>query len=314
MSWEIIFESTACDFCGSTKTRVLFEGPDRLLGLPGHFRVVQCVQCGLLRQDPRPTRETISFYYPLEYEPFAIDKEHSCLRRWERRYGMFKRRRAIERRCSGGRLLDVGCATGDFLYEMARSGRWEVEGVEPNAEAARYGQEHFGLTIHVGELKTVDLPAKAYDVITMWDVFEHLHDPMANLRIIARLLKPGGWFVFSIPNVESWERWLFGKHWRGWELPRHLYFPTRKLMTAMLHEVGMDIQDWQCFGGVRYTFLTSMRFWLEEAVGRGFLTSFVLTLNAVLFMQPFIVPLIIFLKHFKLASIITGFARLIVDQ
>jgi hypothetical protein len=72
----------------------------------------------------------------------------------------------------------------------------------------------------------------------------------------------------------------------------------------------MDIQDWQCFGGVRYTFLTSTRFWLEEVAGRGFLTHCMLTLSALLLMQPVILPFIALLKHFKLTSIITGFARL----
>ena len=105
MSSEPVFESVACTFCGSSDAQLLFEGTDRLLYLPGEFRVVRCTRCGLLRQDPRPTPETIAFYYPPEYEPYsvAIDEEPSRLRRWDRRYGMRKRQRAIERRCPGGR-------------------------------------------------------------------------------------------------------------------------------------------------------------------------------------------------------------------
>jgi len=312
MVQKVVFEFTGCNFCGNTEEQILFEGPDRLLGLPGRFRVVRCTRCGLLRQNPRPTRETIIFYYPPEYEPFSItiDKESSWLRRWDRRYGMLKRRWAVERRCPGGRLLDVGCAKGNFLYEMARSGRWEVEGIEPNAEAARYGQEHFGLTIYIGELTTVDLPAKSYDVITMWNVFEHLHDPMANLRVIAQLLKPGGWFIFSIPNLGSWERWLFGKYWVGWELPRHLYFPSITLMKAMLNKVGMDLREWQCIGGAYPSFLLSLRFWLEGVAGSSLLTRIILAMSASLPIRLVTAPLFNLLTRFNRASIITGFAQI----
>jgi SAM-dependent methyltransferase len=312
MGQGLVFESTKCAFCGSTEIQPLFEGPDRLLGLPGKFRVVRCVDCGLLRQDPRPTRDSISFYYPPNYEPYsiAIDEEPSRLRQWDRRYGMCKRRWAIERYCTGGRLLDVGCATGNFLQEMARSGCWQVEGIEPNAEAARYGKERLGLTIHIGELTTVELPTRFYDVITMWNVFEHLHDPIANLQVIARLLKPGGWFIFSIPNLDSWERRLFGKYWIGWELPRHLYFPSKSLMGAMLHKVGMEIRAWQCLGGAYFSFLFSLRFWLEGVLGRTSLTHAILTLWASWPLRLATAPFFGLVTFLNQASIITGFAQL----
>lgn len=311
MSTESAFESVPCDFCGSEDGQPLFEGPDRLLGLPGRFRVVRCASCGLLRQDPRPTRETMKLYYPPEYEPYsvAIDEEPSRWRRFDRRYGMRKRRHAIERFCAGGRLLDVGCATGNFLYEMARAGRWQVEGVEPNAEAAHYGQEHLGLKIHVGELTAVDLPAESYDVITMWNVFEHLHAPMANLRAIARLLKPGGWFVFSIPNLRSWEYRLFGKYWMGWELPRHLYYPTMELMTSMLKQVGLSMRDWQCLAGAYPSFLLSLRFWLEGTVGRTAFTRSLLALSGALPVRLLMAPLFAVVTRLNRASLITGFAQ-----
>lgn len=311
MSTEPIFESVPCGFCGCNQVEPLFEGPDRLLRLPGRFRVVRCVSCGLLRQDPRPTRETIDFYYPPEYESYsvAIDEEPSYWRRWDRRYGMRKRRHAVERLCPGGRLLDVGCATGNFLHEMARTGRWQVEGVEPNVWAARYGQEHLGLRIHIGELTELDLPAASFDVITMWDVFEHLHDPMANLRVVARLLKPRGWFVFSIPNLHSWEHRLFGRYWIGWELPRHLYYPTQELMESMLESVGLRVRGWRCIGGAYISFLASLRFWLHEVIGSAGLASRLLAFAGALPTRLLVAPLFALITRLNRASIITGFAQ-----
>jgi SAM-dependent methyltransferase len=223
---------------------------------------------------------------------------------------MRKRQRAIERFCPSGRLLDVGCATGNFLHEMARSGHWEVEGVEPNAEAARYGQERFGLKIHIGELTTVALPAGTYDVITMWNVFEHLHKPMENLRAIARLLKPKGWFIFSIPNLRSWEYRLLGKYWMGWELPRHLYYPSSELMETMLRSVGLWVRDWQCLGGAYPSFLLSVRFWLEDVAGHTLLTRGLLLMSGSLPVRVLVAPLFALITRFNRASLITGFAQL----
>lgn len=312
MNTEPIFESIACDFCNNVEVEVLFEGPDRLLNLPGWFRVVRCKSCGLLRQDPRPTRETIKFYYPPEYEPYsiAIDDESSFLRRWDRRYGMYKRRRAIERFCSKGRLLDVGCATGNFLYEMKRSGRWEVEGVEPDSESAQYARDRLGLKVYIGELTNINLPPHTYDVITMWNVFEHLHRPMENLRAVSRLLKPGGWFIFSIPNLNSWERHLLGRYWMGWELPRHLYYPSQELMESMLLSVGLSLQEWRCLGGAYPSFLLSLRFLLEGTIGYTPFTRALLLMSNSLLMRVLMSPLFTLITYFNRASLITGFAQL----
>lgn len=311
MTLEPVFESMPCAFCGSSEAQSLFEGTDRLLYLPGNFRVVRCARCGLLRQDPRPTPETIGFYYPPEYEPYsaAIDEEPSRFRRWDRRYGMCKRQRAIERHCSGGRLLDVGCATGNFLYEMARTGHWQAEGVEPNAEAVHYGREHLGLTIHAGELTELALPAAAFDVITMWNVLEHLHAPAENLQAVARLLKPGGWFVFSIPNLASWEYRLLGKYWMGWELPRHLVYPSAEQMQTQLHSLGLVLMDWQCLVGAYPSFLLSLRFWIEGVAGRTRWTQALLALCGSLPARLLTAPAFALLTRFNRASLITGFAR-----
>lgn len=313
MGAHLVFESTPCDLCGSSRSKPIFEGPDRLLKLPGSFRVVQCVNCGLLRQDPRPTHESMLFYYPPEYEPYsiAIDDELSFIRRLDRRYGMLKRRKAVEKYCKGGRLLDVGCATGIFLYEMARTGRWEVEGIEPNPEAANYGRNRFGINIHIGDLMTVDLPNRFYDVITMWNVFEHLHYPMENLKVVARLLKPGGWFIFSIPNLQSLEYRLMGKYWMGWELPRHLYYPTKDHMELMLSRVGLRLREWKCLGGAYFSFLLSLRFWLEEKGRTSIFARLLLSVMGSLAIRIVFSPPFAILTYLNRASIITGFSEYI---
>lgn len=237
------FETVPCDLCGSVETEILVRGPDRFLTLPGEFTMVRCRHCGLVRQNPRPTPDSIGSYYPPQYAPFsvAIDDERSIVRRWDRRYGMWKRRRVVERHQSGGGLLDVGCATGNFLYEMARSGRWRVEGIEPNAEAVAYARQRFGLTVHLGRLAEIALPPDSFDVITLWNVLEHVHDPMSNLRAAYHLLRPGGFLVFSVPVMSSRLRQWFGAHWVEWDLPRHTFIYSLQTVEAFAEQAGIRV-------------------------------------------------------------------------
>jgi len=308
---EVEWEQAPCNLCGQAGGDLVLEGPDRLLHLAGWFRVVRCPRCGLLRQDPRPTPQSIGFYYPTEYGPYsiAIDDEASSLARQDRRYGMWKRRVAIERYVPGGRLLDVGCATGNFLHEMARSGSWEVEGVEPSPEAAARARQRLGLAVHVGRLEEVELPASVFDVVTMWNVLEHLHDPLASLRIVRRVLKPGGLFVFSIPNMESIEAKLFGRYWLGWDLPRHIHFFPRPVASSMLREAGLSLLRWRCLAGAYLSFLLTLQFLLEGAAGRTWWSRALLALLHWMPMRLLAAPLFWVLTQANQAAIITGFAR-----
>lgn len=265
-STRVEWEEADCDFCGQSDGELVLEGLDRLLDLPGSFRVVRCPRCGLLRQNPRPTRASINFYYPPNYEPFvtAIEDEERAIVRWDRRYGMRKRVRLIERLQPGGRLLDVGSATGLFLAEMQRTGRWTTFGVEPSDAAASYARQRFGLEIFQGTLEELPLDEGPFDVITLWNVLEHLHAPITALQQVASLLGPKGWAVVTIPNLDCFEAMVFGRAWLGWELPRHLYWFPVEHLHKMFRAAGLEIQDTRCLMSGHNTFGLSLRFWLAE--------------------------------------------------
>ncbi|HEY76441.1 MAG TPA: class I SAM-dependent methyltransferase [Thermoflexia bacterium] len=304
-------ELVPCDHCGSTEERELFEGPDRLHRLPGIFRVVECLQCGWIRQNPRPTVETIGFYYPPDYINFiqAIEDEPVWWRRWDRRYGILKRRRSIERLQPKGRLLDVGCATGIFLHEMQLAG-WEVVGIEPDPAAAGYAQQRFGLDVRVGRLGQVGLPSASFDVITLWDVLEHLHTPWADLREIHRLLVDGGLLVIRIPNLESPEARWFGPLWLGWDLPRHLYLFPRRALAAALSELGFTVEGLQCIATSYSAFLMSLRFYLEDRYPPpARWPRHILRLGHTMPLRLAFAPLFWMISRARLSSLITLFAR-----
>jgi 2-polyprenyl-3-methyl-5-hydroxy-6-metoxy-1,4-benzoquinol methylase/Zn ribbon nucleic-acid-binding protein len=100
-----------------------------------------------------------------------------------------------------GKLLDVGCATGKFMAAAATRG-WEVSGVELNDDTASIARAD-GLDVVTGTLQELPIPDPAFDAVTMWDVIEHVTDPVALLTAAGRMLGPGGWLWLATPNVDG---------------------------------------------------------------------------------------------------------------
>lgn len=263
---DLIWERTACSACGSVEEVLLFEGSDRMLKLPGTFRVVRCTRCGLVRQDPRLAWESLQHYYREEYGSYTSipDKPASSLQRLSWRYGQWKLLRAIGHFQRGGRLLDVGCGNGIFLAEAQRTGRWDVTGIEPTESAAANARRAVQAPILSCRFSEAELPAASFDVITMWNVLEHLPDPVADLRRAHTLLKPGGWLILAIPNMESLAVRVFGSRWLGWELPRHLYMFPRRSLDRILASVGFRVARRQCLSLSYATLGANLEFWSQD--------------------------------------------------
>ena len=106
---------------------------------------------------------------------------------------------AGELRPERGRLLDVGCGAGVFL-SLARVRGWDVRGVENSAAASRYAGESVGVEMGEGMLKAVSHESGTFDVVTKWDSIEHVAHPLAVLREVRRIFKPGGYVMLHTPN------------------------------------------------------------------------------------------------------------------
>ena len=307
LSWV----NSSCDGCGAEGGQLLFEGHDLMMGLPGQFRLVQCPQCGLFRQNPRLDWESLKDYYPEDYNSYAkiIEKERSTLRRMLRRYGMWKRLRSLEQFQTGGRLLDVGCGTGIFLGEAQRSGHWELMGVEPTPQAAAYTHEVLGISVLAQRFNEVELSVGTFDVITMWNVLEHLDSPIKDLRHAYQLIRPGGWLVLEIPNVDGIGVKLFGRYWLGWDLPRHLYLFPQKHLRRILGEIGFEWVDARCIAGGHSSLELSIEFLLKAKNIDNSVTRFLLRLYRSLPARIVFSPLFWLTDQFRQCSLITIFAQ-----
>ena len=236
--------------CGADSSTPLVYTEDLLFPSDERFQLVSCERCGHIYQNPRPTPAAIGHYYPENYHPFliAVEDEPSPLRRIDRAFGLHMRTSAVHKAAGGrpGRLLDVGCATGVFLDGMRKLG-WQVQGVEPSAYAASYGRRRFGLDVFEGLLEDAPLPPASFDAITMWDVLEHVHEPQPVLAELARLLRPGGVLVLSLPNPDSLEARLLDQYWLGWDLPRHLNLFRPAQLRASMARHNMPVERIRSF-------------------------------------------------------------------
>lgn len=312
MTLTLQWEQPACNFCGSSETHPKLIGPDRLLGLPGMFTIVECATCGLYRQFPRPVWESLKAYYPEHYVSYT--EHHSQItsrfRRFERRYGMWKRMRAVKGVCSKGRLLDVGCGSGNFLAEVQNHLGWDAIGIEPNASAANYATRHLPFEIVNSSFLEYSSSGEQFDVVTMWNVFEHLPYPLDALSHTNGLIKPGGWLIGSIPNMEGLDSRVFKDLWLGWDLPRHLYFFSRKLLNDALQASGFSLESVQCIASTYAAIRHDLEFWSQTwEPGKDFQKELLLGLYNFPLTKIALSPFYWLFDRMTLSPIVTFFAQ-----
>lgn len=265
---RIELEECRCCLCGSDQSELLYTRSDLALGLPGEFKVVRCSSCQLIYLNPRPTVDSIGYYYPPSYEAYSL-VEVDELKGWSRWLGTMhlnKRCNVVAKRKKGGRLLDVGCSNGRFLHHMRHFGEWERYGSELIPEVAEDGRSRYGLNIFTGTLEDASFDDHYFDAVTLWDVLEHVYNPAETLVEVSRILTDDGLLAFSIPILDSLGGRVFGQYWVGYEVPRHLHIFTRETLDQMLEKAGLTKVDEMALYGSNYAFADSVRFTLR---GRG---------------------------------------------
>jgi SAM-dependent methyltransferase len=241
----IEWEEANCLLCNSPRWSLLCEAPDRNPAGSGlWFAVVQCQRCGLCYTNPRPSPRCIGQFYSGDYRSHRASRRHG--KSWWRRLVRARRTPGKLRHSpslpSRGRLLDFGCGNGNFLERMRRLG-WQVTGVDASVAAVRRLQNELGLDARLGTLPHAELAAGSFDLVTMWQSLEHVHQPLPVLREAQRLLVPGGMLVVSVPNIDSLPFRWFGASWFGLDLPRHLTHFTPPTLRLMLEKVGLRVRS-----------------------------------------------------------------------
>ena len=298
-----------CPGCGATQEEVtvLLRGRDRLTGAPGDFEVLACGECGLAFTEPRIGPDDFATYYPESYSayvPRARIQRRSIGERIDSlhldalvRVGPYRR----VWRQGPGRVLDVGCGTGDLAAVFARGG-WQAYGIEPSTQAAEFAREA-GVEAVNGTLDDAPWEDGFFDAIVFNHSLEHIDDPAAALEKAARMLRPGGLLAIAVPNFGSWHRRAFGSAWFQLDLPRHLQHFDRDSLRELVSRSGLRPVAASAasmrpspLGSIQYALLGGMRYegrwfrilaWalsplllLSDRVGEGDCLHLVATKNA----------------------------------
>ncbi len=250
MSLEVAsldLQEAACILCGDENGATRFtDGP---------FRVVDCPSCGLAYLTPQMVAGDLADLYQSDYweshkaRDFGYTDYRGDVDLYVRTFR--RRMRLVDRFFARpGRLLDVGCAAGAFLHVAGEAG-WQTQGVEVSAPIAEFARERFGLdNITVGTLDDVDAPEDGYDLITMWDVIEHLPDPQAALRKVWEMLAPSGRLILETQNVTAPFARLMGRRWQHFKQPEHLIHLNPDTAARLLGDCGFEvIENTSALGG-----------------------------------------------------------------
>lgn len=197
-----------CLLCHSTTKTYFNYG--RYTNQP--YSLVRCSSCGLIQTEPMPTEDFLREWYQRydvlgEREPYyqALTGENPLATSEgmdiARRLAWVKRALANGKwqTANGVRLLDVGAGPGVFLDLVRRAG-WQGTGIELSSRAAAASRERYDVDVREGTIEAVALPQASFDVVTLWDILEHVRDPRRMLERAYELLKPGGLLFIETPN------------------------------------------------------------------------------------------------------------------
>jgi len=250
-----------CYFCGRHDEHLRF--------VDGDYRVVDCTHCGLVYVTPRLPPERLHEMYQSEYwesdraKEFGYTEYLADRELYERTYR--RRTRTIGRyRTDPGHVLDVGCAAGFFLNVMREQG-WTTAGLEISQPMVEYAQQTLELPdVRRGDLLGVEVEPDSVDLLTLWDVIEHMEDPRAHLQAAHRALRSDGLLVLETQNVGSRFAKLLGRKWQHYKHEEHLFHFDPATVERLLEESGFEVLENTPRHGGKYVSLD----FLVERVGR----------------------------------------------
>jgi SAM-dependent methyltransferase len=199
-------------------------------------QVVKCRRCSLVYVNPQIRPDFILDGYVEAEDPTFVAQNDARIAAFLKILRKILKRQGVSG--EGKRVLDVGCAGGAFLV-AARELGFEGVGIEPSRWMAAWGRRTHGLDIRDGVLAPAMFPPHSFDMITLWDVLEHLARPHETLTEIRRLLRADGFLVVNFPDISSGAARLLGTRWPFW-LSVHLQYYTPKTITAQLERAGFS--------------------------------------------------------------------------
>jgi 2-polyprenyl-3-methyl-5-hydroxy-6-metoxy-1,4-benzoquinol methylase len=226
-------ENIPCAICDSLEARPVYRKFD--------LTVSRCARCGLVLATPRATRDEIwgrysPGYFWDEYLPAhgVVDGRFDLARFDAVHAPMLE---LIAHDAAPGRMLEVGTGAGFFMKAAERAG-WNVAGIEVSQEAVVFARERLGLDVRQGSAEELRYPDGSFDLAVLFEVIEHLLDPLRALQSVRSAVKPGGRVLLSTPNFGALSRRILGRQWAVISPAEHLYYFTETSLARLLARAG----------------------------------------------------------------------------
>ena len=232
----------ACPICGRTDPQVWGPVLDHSVSKEP-FTLVDCVHCGFRFTSPRPRPNTIGRYYASEeYISHSNTRKGFVASAYQRvrAHALRKKVDLVKRLQPKGRVLDVGCGTGEFLAELKQN-QYLVQGVEPEVKAREQAIANHALSV-LPKLQLVEA-REQFQVITLWHVLEHLHDLRGSMKQLFARTAEDGVLMIAVPDRGSWDSDHYGENWAAYDVPRHLWHFRQQDVRRLLHEHGFELME-----------------------------------------------------------------------
>lgn len=249
---------SSCTLCGSSESVFLYSTPERMFGFGGSFSVKKCSKCSLVFLDPQPSQLQLKKYYPSkEYYiynrsakkgPIEIIRDYLVAHYYSPNFLSFlistfiKNVPAMPSYIKNGRILDLGCGTGDTLVLLKKLG-WDVYGMDIDKNAISTGKMRGLNNLKLGTYKDIDeYPDNFFDAVRLYHVIEHLDSPELCLNLIRKKLKKGGELIMGTPNIESLVSKISRSYWYNLDSPRHLFIFSPLTLKKIIEKNGFFVK------------------------------------------------------------------------
>lgn len=282
-----------CDLCelNNTNFEFVFKGHDRMLEIEGEFGLYHCNNCGLYFINPQPDEKELIKFYPEEsycsYKSlylyfmdhknffkkikfittnlFFLLRNIVTYATYTFLIGLLRVEKILK---ENGNILDLGCGNGVFLSRLRKralkkNSKMKFYGIDIVEPKNKEKLEEFGIKILKGTIFEMKFADNMFDIIRLYHVLEHVHNPSMHFKELKRILKPGGILIISVPNINSLNFKIFGKNWFPLDIPRHLFDFSEETLRKYLKKFDLKIIK------VRYNssqshFLISLDYYLSK--------------------------------------------------
>lgn len=244
-----------CRVCGDTRLSILYRQDG--------YKILSCRRCGFGFLHNAPRFDALKEIYQDDYHDYISDADAQADA--QKKFQLVKPYLS-----KTSRLLDYGCGLGHFLGLAREAGR-EVRGYDISSAAAAKATNRFKIPVQTGEPKQNLLAKNSFDLVTCFDVIEHIPSFEQTLRWFYSWLKSGGRLFMTTPSLDSWDARLLKDRWYGFtRIPQHVIYFTRPSLRLALHKAGFEVERIQQWGFVRsVTYLTGKVWansWLAQLI------------------------------------------------